>query len=140
MQKRIALVACVSKKAASPMPACDLYTSPWFSKASAYAWQVADEWYILSAKHGLVSPGTVIAPYDETLSRMPTAERRAWAKRVQEDLGEVLKPGDHVVILAGEAYRSNLVGPIREMGCTVEIPMQGLKIGQQLSWLKHRLE
>ena len=140
MQKNIALVACVSRKAASPMPAQDLYTSAWFDKASAYARQVADEWYILSAKHGLVSPDMAIAPYDQTLNGMPAAERRAWASRVLDDLSNVLEPGDHVVILAGKAYRSNLVGPIREMGCTVEVPMQGLGIGQQLRWLNQRLE
>ena len=140
MQKRIALVACVSKKAAGPMPAHDLYTSDWFGKASTYAMQVADEWYILSAKYGLVAPDTVIAPYDQTLTKMPAAERRAWAGRVLDELGKVAKPGGHVVILAGEAYRSNLIRPIREMGCTVEVPLQGLKIGQQLSWFKQGLE
>jgi hypothetical protein len=71
---------------------------------------------------------------------MPAAERRAWAGRVLDDLAGVLKPGDHVVILAGQAYRSDLVGPIREMECTVETPMQGLGIGQQLRWLNQRLE
>ena len=140
MQKRIALVACVSKKAAGPMPAHDLYTSDWFGKAATYARQFADEWYILSAKYGLVAPDTVIAPYDQTLTKMPAAERRAWAGRVLDGLSEVVMPGDRVVILAGEAYRSNLVGPLHEMGYTVEVPLQGLKIGQQLSWFKQRLE
>ena len=98
------------------MAARDLYTSTWFDKASAYARQVADEWYILSAKYGLVSPGTVIAPYEQTLTKMPAAERQAWAGRVLKNLGAVLTPGDHVVILAGQAYRANLVGPICESG------------------------
>ena len=133
-------MACVSRKAAIPMAARDLYTSTWFDKASAYARQVADEWYILSAKYGLVSPGTVIAPYEQTLTKMPAAERRAWAGRVLKNLGAVLTPGDHVVILAGQAYRANLVGPICEMGCTIEIPMHELRIGQQLRWLKERLD
>ena len=122
------------------MPACDLYTSAWFGKASAHARRVADAWYILSAKYALVSPSTVIAPYDQTLNRMSAAERRVWAERVLDGLSNVLEPDDHVVILAGQAYRSNLVDPIREMGCTVEIPMQGLGIGQQLRWLNQRLE
>jgi hypothetical protein len=139
MAKKIALVACVSKKNSTPMPAQDLYCSDWFRKASAYAMHVADEWYILSARHGLIAPDEVIGPYNQTLNEMPAAERRAWAKRVLEDLDRVLQPGDQVMILAGVKYRENLVNPIQEMGCNVEIPMQGLAFGEQKSWLKQRL-
>ena len=139
MARKIALVACVSKKNSTPMPARDLYISDWFRKASAYAMRVADEWYILSAKYGLIAPDTVIEPYDETLNRMPVAARRAWAKRVLEDLDRVLQPGDQVVVLAGKRYREHLVNPIQQMGCNVEIPMQGLAFGEQKSWLKQRL-
>jgi hypothetical protein len=139
MSKKIALVACVSKKRTRPSSAQDLYISDWFRKASTYARRVASEWYILSAKYGLVSPDTTIEPYDETLNRMPAAARRAWARRVLKELGQVLRPGDHVVILAGMRYRENLVGPIQQMGCSVEIPMEGLGIGKQLSWLKRQI-
>ena len=140
MAKKIALVACVSRKNSMPMPARDLYISDWFRKASAYATRVADEWYILSAKHGLVAPDTVIEPYDETLNRMSAAARRTWAGRVSKDLGRVLQPGNQVVILAGIKYRENLIDPIRKMGCSAEIPMEGLGIGRQLRWLKQQLE
>ena len=139
MAKKIALVACVSRKNSIPMPARDLCISDWFRKASAYAMRVADEWYILSAKYGLVAPDTVIEPYDEPLNRMSAAARRAWARRVSKDLGRVLQPGDQVVFLAGIKYRENLIDPIREMGCSVEIPMEGLGIGKQLRWLKQQL-
>jgi hypothetical protein len=139
MTRKIALVACVSKKSPRPSPAQDLYISDWFRKASMYARRVASEWYILSAKYGLVSPDTTIEPYDETLNRMPAAARRTWARRVLKDLSQVLHPDDHVVILAGKRYRENLVIPIRRMGCSVEIPMEGLGIGKQLSWLKRQL-
>ncbi|MBE9508891.1 MAG: hypothetical protein IMY86_12695 [Chloroflexi bacterium] len=138
--RKVALVACVSRKRSIPMPARDLYISDWFRKASAYARRVADEWYILSAKYGLLAPGTVVEPYDETLNRMPAATRRAWARRVSEDLGRALQPGDRVVILAGKNYRENLIDPIRGMKCSVEIPMEGLRIGEQLRWLKQQLE
>jgi hypothetical protein len=135
----IALVACVSKKNATPMPARDLYASDWFCKASAYAARVADRWYILSARYGLVAPDAVIEPYDETLNKMGVAARRAWARRVIKDLRRVLHPGDRVVVLAGSRYRQDLIGPIRQTGCTVEVPMEGLRIGEQLRWLKQRV-
>lgn len=139
MPRTIALVACVSRKHSSPLPARELYTSDWFRKASAYAEQVADEWYILSAKHGLLAPGTTIEPYNETLNRMPAPDRRVWARRVLKSLERVLRPGDRVVILAGQRYREHLVAPIQRMGCCVDVPMEGLGIGKQLRWLKDRI-
>ena len=39
MAEKIALVACVSKKAEESQPAADIYQSAWFKKASAYAKQ-----------------------------------------------------------------------------------------------------
>jgi hypothetical protein len=135
----IALVACVSKKKPTPMPARDLYTSDWFRKASAYAARVADRWYILSAKYRLVAPDTIIEPYDETVNRMGVAARRVWAGRVIKDLRRVSQPGDCMVVLAGSRYREYLIGPIHQMGCTVEVPMEGLRIGEQLRWLKEHL-
>ena len=139
MAKTVALVACVGKKADRPKPAGVLYESDWFRKASTYAISISDAWYILSAKYGLVAPDTVIAPYDQTLNKMPVRERRAWAKRVLQDLAAILEPGDRVAILAGQRYRADLVNPIRHMGCHVQIPMEGLKIGEQLRWLKQRI-
>ncbi len=138
-QRRIALVACVGKKKSWALPGRDLYVSHWFQKASVYAREVADEWYILSAKHGLLTPETVIEPYDETLTWMPAANRRAWASRVLDQMKGVLEAGDEIVILAGKSYREHLVGPIREMGCSVHVPMEGLRIGEQLRWLNQRL-
>lgn len=139
MVTKIALVSCVKKKQCTPMPARYLYCSDWFRKASAYAMCIADEWYILSAKYGLVEPDRVIAPYDVTLNRMSAAERREWARQVLSDLKKLLEPGDHAAILAGEKYRENLIKPIQDMDCNVEIPMQGLGFGRQKGWLKQRL-
>lgn len=139
MSRKVVLVSCVKTKRSVASPASALYTSPLFKKASSYARQIADQWYILSAKHGLLHPDTVIEPYDETLNKMRVAERRAWGRRVVGQLQEVLRPGDRVVFLAGKRYRENLVTPVRQMRCRVEIPMEGLSFGRQLRWLNERL-
>lgn len=49
--------------------------SDLFRKARAYAERSADEWFVLSAMHGLVDPGDVVEPYDLTLNTMDVAER-----------------------------------------------------------------
>jgi len=139
MAQTITLVACAARKAVTPRPAAELYTSALFTKASAYAARHADAWYILSAKHGLVGPHEIIAPYDETLNQMPIAERRAWAKRVLYDLCGIVLPGDTVIILAGRRYREYLVDSLEKLRCRVEIPMMGMRIGEQLRWLNQHL-
>ena len=139
MSSTIPLVACVARKAAAPRPAAQLYPSALFLKASAYAARNADAWYILSAKYGLVDPHQIIAPYDETLNRMPAAQRRAWGKRVLYDLCDILLPGDTVIILAGQRYREHLVDSLEKLRCRVEIPMVGMRIGEQLRWLNQHL-
>lgn len=135
MSKTIALVACVSKKNKTPMPARDLYISDWFLKASTYADQVSDQWFILSAKYGLLDTDDVVEPYDETLNKMPVNQRRAWSRKVLENLIPKLNVGDQIVILAGIKYREFLIPKLRSEGFQVEVPMEGLRIGEQLGWL-----
>jgi len=140
MGKKIVLVSCVSKKDDKPQPAADLYQSHWFKKASAYAKQIGDEWYILSAKHGLIDPTEVIAPYDVTLNNMKSSDRKLWAKNVFEKLKDLLSPGDEIVFLAGTKYRENLITPLEKLGVQVSIPMKGLRIGEQMSWLNKKIK
>jgi hypothetical protein len=87
----------------------------------------------------LVKPEQVVTPYDKTLKNMSKRERMLWAKEVFSDLEQILSPGDRIVILASSVYREYLIDPIGRLGCIVEIPMQGLRIGEQKQWLKKRL-
>src|SRR5437870_1912296 len=79
---RVGLVACSKTKADRPTTACELYRSPLFRAARAYAERSYHTWLILSARHGAVRPTSVLEPYDATLARMPSAKRQAWARRV----------------------------------------------------------
>lgn len=134
-RKTVFLVSCVSEKHNRPMPARELYLSPWFQKARAFVERQVGEWFILSAKYGLVAPDQVIAPYNETLNEKTVAVRREWSRKVVQDLRARCTPGTSVVFLAGEKYRELLVPALRERGCNVEVPMEGLGIGEQLHWL-----
>jgi hypothetical protein len=136
------LVSCVSRKAASPAPAEVLYTSEWFLKARAFVLghlRPGDQWFILSAEHGLVDPKHELAPYDTTLNRMSKAERDVWSRRVLEELRPKLCPGDDIILLAGSRYRADIVPALRANGYSVKVPMEKLLIGRQHAWLKARL-
>ena len=134
----IVLISCVSKKVRHPAPAKDLYDSTLFKFCFSYARSLRpDKIFILSAKYGLVPADKIIAPYDLTLNTMKTKEIKAWSKNVLSDLKQMTDiDNDHFIFLAGEKYRRYLLPNIKNY----EIPMQGLKIGEQLSWLKQRLK
>lgn len=138
LSSALVLVSCVSMKASATAPARELYTSPWFCAARAMVEHSGAPWLILSALHGLVEPTTRIAPYEKTLLTMSVEERRAWASGVLAALLPLAKEKGRVVMLAGARYREFLVPPLRATGIAVEVPMEGLRLGEQLSWLAAR--
>ena len=139
MTKSICLVSCVSKKRPQASPAKDLYISALFKKSRVWAEDHSDRWFILSAKYGLTDPEKVIEPYEQTLNRMSAFSRREWSSKIGESLRQVLQPGDTVIFLAGMKYRDNLESVLRQHGVQVRVPMEGMRIGEQLSWLSGSL-
>ena len=117
------------------MPAAELYDSPWFRKAVRYAQPFAGDWYILSDKHSLLEIDEVIVSYDVSMRDFSKAERKAWAREVLQDLEPIPKPGDTVMLLASQIYREYLEEPLKRMGCQIERPLKGLRIGEQMHWL-----
>ena len=130
----LVLVSCVKSKRRQSSPARDVYVSDGFRKARRIAEQ-ATEWRILSAKHGLVHPDTHIEPYETTLNAMGVVERRQWAGRVLDALVPLARRHGHVIILAGQRYRADLVPALMAAGVRVSVPMDGLRQGEQLAWL-----
>lgn len=97
----------------------------------------ADAIYILSAKHGLLMPGAQIDPYDQTLSKMQVEEVRMWGHRVLKQLRALSGLStDRFTVLASERYRRYLLPHLTHF----EVPMRGLRIGQQLKFLKEHLK
>jgi len=135
--RKIYLVSCVAGKLPYPAEAQKLYTSDWFSKARGLVVNTGQPWFILSAKYGLVSPDTVISPYNETLNTMGVADRRTWADRVKKQMDGTLLKADEIVVLAGVRYRENLMTYLRGRFPRVTVPMEGLQIGRQLRWMKN---
>jgi hypothetical protein len=133
---RVYLVSCVSKKSLTAAPSREFYVSPWFMAVRRYVEATGDPWYVLSAKYGLVSPPQVLAPYDETLNNMKIAERRAWASRVTAQMDQLMPSVQTVVAFAGLRYREFLMDYLKRRWM-VEVPMEGLRIGKQLQWLKN---
>ena len=142
MIRKIGLVSCVKTKRDEPTVPKDLYTSDYFEKMRTYAEQHHDDWWILSAKHGLLDPdGEPIEPYDQTLSGAKAAEKREWSKRVAEELDkdDLLSEGTTLVLHAGKDYYEYLLPLIKDSRVSVEVPTEGLYIGEKKAWYKERI-
>jgi len=129
------LVSCVKSKQDQSAPARDMYVSNWFTQASRVAQARGKSWRILSAQHRLLHPDDVINPYDLALKDLPIAARRDWGAKVFSAVLPIARLHGRVIFLAGAAYREFLLQPLRDAGVTVEVPMQHLRQGQQMSWL-----
>lgn len=50
-------------------------------------------------------------------------------------MDERLPSADRIMVLAGQRYREFLMDYLRTRAANVEVPLEGLRIGEQLSWL-----
>jgi hypothetical protein len=135
---RIGLVACSKTKRPGIHPARELYSSPLFRSAAEYAQRHYQRWYVLSAAYGLVFPDTPIPTYDVTLSRLSARERRQWARGVHDQLLIAEGTDRTYCFHAGRLYRETLADLLRQSGATIEEPLRGLQIGEQLAWYARR--
>ena len=132
--KRIVLISCVKEKLDHKSKAEDLYVSPYFQKNLQYAKSInPNNIFILSAKYGLLRLEEEVEPYNKTLNKMPIKEVKEWADCVLNQLKKVSDlNNDEFIFLTGEKYRKFLIPHIKNY----KIPMSGLRIGEQLQWLK----
>lgn len=124
----IGLVGCGKKKLNYTAPARELYQGELFKKAAAYCDRNYDGWYILSAKHGLVHPDTVLEPYDATLNDMNQSEVDLWAQEVASSLN-----GGTYYIHAGKQYQH-----LKNYLADYNIPVPTVGIGKKLQWYKEQ--
>lgn len=135
--KQIVLISCAKRKAIGRAKARHMYISPLFRLMLQYAEALRPAAvFILSAKHGLLEPDTEIDPYDCTLNSMSVSQVRDWAGTVIDQLRlKADLSNDKFVILASEKYRAFLTPHLRSF----EVPLKGLRIGEQLQWLKREV-
>ena len=106
--KRVALIACGAKNRDDGFrhPAKQLYTGSFFRMSARWAEAVADEWAILSAKHGLLRPDDTVVAYEQSLMSMSADERDRWADRVVDQVTAIWDPASTVFVSsAGTLYR-----------------------------------
>jgi hypothetical protein len=99
-----ALVGCGAAKNSGQLPAREKYSSTYSTKKREFAEELTDEWWILSAKYGVVEPNTVIDDYDVSMGDVDVDE---WLPRVRESLREdtpITDSGGQLWVLVGLKY------------------------------------
>jgi hypothetical protein len=134
MAQKIILISCVSQKLSQRAKAKNLYTSTLFKLNRKYAEKLnPDKIFVLSAKYGLLDMEQKIEPYEQTLNSMPVKEVKLWASHVIDQLKEIGSLNKmEITFLAGKKYRKFLTPHLSNY----TIPLQGLRIGEQLQKLK----
>lgn len=133
--RKICLISCSSTKSASKSKAKDLYTSALFKKSRKWAEIIGSDWYILSAKHGLVAPESPLAPYDESLKDVTKQQRDKWGEAVFKRLQTVARPSDLIFFLAGSNYSDVIMDSLLKAEYRIAQPLGGMSIGRRLRWL-----
>jgi len=130
-QRRVTLIQCTDSKRDESAPAKDLYDeSRYFRKMRAWARDRRQPWFILSAKHGLVSPNQRLDPYDERgLNEQQAREIADALHRMAVDV---------VDVTAGRDYTDPLVPELERQGIDVVNHFAGEKIGKREQLLAER--
>ena len=129
-----AFISCVKMKSENATLAKDLYISPLFKKAYAYAMKYVDEnkIFILSAKYGLL-PALAPAPplYEMTLKNKSKEQRKLWAYNIYLEMQKQnISTESKILILAGMEYREFICRFLPNSFC----PVTGLSIGRMLKF------
>lgn len=107
-----------------------MYQSTWFKKAKGFVGE--RDYYIISAKYGLLHPVDLIQPYDISLYDLGKAQKIRWGSSVASSIQDKIPRHQTLVFLAGKAYIKYIAGWLGDY--KVETPLKGLGIGQQLKW------
>lgn len=143
---RVAFVGCGKTKVTHPARARDLYTGNLFRAATAHAEANYDDWFVLSARYGIVWPDAIIGPYEATMDTKTVDQTTAWVNKVDSQLRGSTGPGyglwtNHggrlvIDIYAGRAYADPLLKHWEGLSWKVTVPHAGLEIGQRLQAFK----
>jgi hypothetical protein len=150
---KVALVACGKAKVKHPAPAREFYIGGLFTgtrdlvehEAAGY-----DAWWILSARHYLVHPDAILTPYEAALGNAPKEYvEYQWPNQVdvrfrctEPGYGKWSQHGGRLIvdIYAGQDYTTPLMKRWDGLSWEINLPLEGLQIGERLAALKHARE
>ena len=152
MARTLVLVGCGAAKNPGKLPAREKYSSNYSHLKNEYAEVVGDDWFIVSAKYGVVHPDERIDDYDVTVRDMNAEERENWGNRtgneIVEEVDRIIDDRDEVIdeihLLLGSAYQEPLMEDLlwlEARGVELVKPFEDTSgIGEQMAKLKELTE
>lgn len=136
----IGIVGCGSEKLDRRAPAREMYTGQLFRKSLAYAERHCSRVWIASAKGWLLRLDQEIEPYNVKLGGSRQVRwswgRQVWDQlRMQHAYDEPRFGARDLMILAGATYAEPITAFARGAGWRVQLPLDGLEIGERLRFL-----
>lgn len=137
---KFGIISCGKKKKRLPYKAKNLYTGTYTRMKIKYAEQNLDEYWILSAKYGLVRPETFLHPYDVPMSDVDNpVEELDLNESIEHMNVHVWDRNTEVYLLMGQTYKEALP-ELPEFLDVIDPFKDTAGIGEQLSWLSERVE
>lgn len=121
MESIVLLVSCGRRKSNVACEAQDMYNSYRFQRLKTIANTIGLRWYIISAKHGILSPNEIIEPYDLCLTSCTDEYKQDWAKQALNKLF-VFNKDTQFVVIADAHYSQRIVPPLISRGYRVSAP------------------
>jgi hypothetical protein len=135
--RSVCIVSCSANKGTSETYAEDLYRSETFILARRFAQAQSDRWLIFSAKYGLLPPGSRVAPYDQHISDLTTAERTDLVRLLKRQVTQFELNKQRFTSLCDADYNDVL----RSAGIQIEEnPVEAFTKSAKLEWLRARTD
>jgi uncharacterized protein DUF6884 len=137
IETRLILVGCVFGKNRSEreLPAKELYKSTLWTKRRRYAESAGEQWGIVSALFGVISPEAPLPYYEKKIS----GSDLGLVKKIADGIVKLVGDGPAVLeIHAGAPYVKKIIEALESFGLDdrirVETPVEKLQIGELLRW------
>lgn len=124
--KPVILVSCGKQKLDHSAQAKDLYISKRFTAARRFAENFGSNWFILSAKYGLVAPEQILEPYDQDLNLLTARAKKLWVETIVAGLLKCNLVSKHLVVLATGVYGELLRENLKQEGFFVTYPLSDI--------------
>jgi hypothetical protein len=123
---RVVVIGSSGATAEAPVPVDELFRSAGFARAREHAVRDGLPWFVLSAKHGLLDPGDVVAPFDVELADQSSGYRTAWGEWVAAQLADRVQLSGLVVeVHGGVDFAQPLRQPLARRGAAMELALPG---------------
>jgi hypothetical protein len=134
------VLPCGRRKASATTEARRLYASPRFEKLRRLAEDFAVPYRIASARHGLLAPEALVAPYDLDLMALSHDKRSEWAAKILEEL-EGQTDGEIVLLLSG-AYAESILraNDARAKSLKIYCPFAAMSAVAEDEWIRQANE